>query len=85
MARGGEEGSMRLDLLTKLADALEARVPKDRFDLRSWYSDRGGCDFIGCAVGWGVYLGILDGLEFLPGSMRIVLRGSATRLRCGTP
>ena len=61
---------MRLDILLRLADMLETQVEQERLDLNQWGWDR-QCGFIGCAIGWGIHLGILDGLAFTE-SYRII-------------
>lgn len=44
-----------------LATALEGELP-GVFDMRRWLH-KGGCSTVACAVGWGIELGLLPGLE----------------------
>ncbi len=61
---------MNKKLLLSLADAIESdQVPEDQFNMNVWGKENGL--FCGCAIGWGVKLGILKDITFKSHSYKL--------------
>ena len=55
---------MNEKLLLSLADAIESdQVPEEQFNMRIWGKENG--IFCGCAIGWGIKLGILKDVKLI--------------------
>lgn len=55
--------------LMALAEMLEATELPGMFRMTRWF-EKQECGTVGCAVGWGIELGVLPGLELRDGSNR---------------